>query len=122
MGGYNYRLTSKLKGIRWTEFPKPIPDNEFSFVDCDECTRDWSDKYGKREYRIMLGRPRYTISFKRIPKNRKKPVSIYLCFNDDGYFERHWASGKITVGEECRWISEGFDRLCELRVLDKAAF
>ena len=119
MEEYNYKLNERLMGKGWVDIPQPVPNNEFHFSDNDVVTMDHSGTYEKRDFRIMLGRPRFTISFYKQASNLKKPSFVQLQFNDGGWFEGGGCyQRRVSRKTERQWIAEALDRLCELEAIE----
>lgn len=72
-----YILTTKATYWACKEF------GEYSFIDVDQIRIGGYSKEGHKK-RLQTGELKYSITFSRTPKNRKKDIGVVLGFNDYG--------------------------------------
>lgn len=103
------RLTNKTLKYRWAALGEG-----YEYVDMDEMTKDWSGELSRREYRIKLGRPRHRITFRKIPKGRKRYIIVALIFDDNSKYQGIKVDNKYVTKKQMKeWETEALTWLIE---------
>lgn len=110
--GVRAKLTDKPMKYRWCYF------GEYDFGDQDEIRKDWSGQLTKRETRLRMGLPRFTIDFWRVPNGRKNKVLITLKFNDARVYEGIDAPSTVRKNQLKEWENEALLWLAKEGVIE----